>query len=313
MNKLFGWIKDHAATILSWGATAGTICGAVEAARAMPKAQERIGKAYQAKSDRLIQEVNARFEDDPELRRLKEEEPREWFAQYEEAMDDLFNSKGELTKWEKIKAGAPAFLWTGLIELATIGCIHGSDKLHCETEKKLNRTIKGLNESLAAATAVYAVYRDSIGCLTDRPTEAMAEKMAEERMIAQKQGDDRPPWEDKRSFYIDGQPEFFERTMEEIYEAELRINQRFIERGEITLNEIYREFRLPEIPEGDRRGFDAYLGEVWYGYLWIDFSHRPYQADDGMWVTEIAMPIDPHPLTEAEVEAELNEAIGVTE
>ena len=305
MNKLFGWIKDHAATILSWGATAGTIGGAAAAAKAMSNAEVRIAKACMTKYDRAIEEAQAEIEKEhPEL-----SEDEKTGLVYNRVNPSDF----ELNRWEKIKAGAPAFLWAGLIEIATIGCIHGSDKLHCETEKRLNSTIKGLNESLAAATAVYAVYRDSVGCLTDRPTEAMAEKMAEERMIAQKQGDDRPPWEDKRSFYIDGQPEFFERTMEEIYEAELRINQRFIERGEITLNEIYREFRLPEIPEGDRRGFDAYLGEVWYGYLWIDFSHRPYQADDGMWVTEIAMPIDPHPLTEAEVEAELNEAIGVAE
>lgn len=297
MNKLAGWIKDHAATILSWCATAGTVGGAYAAAKAVPKAHARITEAMDAKMDLAYAEAQ---------RKVEEEYPDISPEERDQKIWSVIGSS-QLTKWEKFKAGAPAFIPAALIELATIGCIQGSDILNRQKISTLNNTIKGLNESVAAVTAAYAVYRENVGKLTDPTTEYAAMKMAEQR--AQDESDGKTPWDEVQTFYVEGQPQFFERTMEQVFKAEMELNRKFAIDGMATENDFYRLLGLPEVPYGDRRGFEGYLGEVYYGYRWIDFYHQPYQTPDGFWITEIVMPIEPHPLDEDEVNAELDEAI----
>jgi len=296
MNKFFGWIKDHSATILSFVASAGTVAGAYEAAKAVPKAQERVEAAIKREMDR-------RFE--TAIERIKAEEPE---LSIEQQIEKAWSETGyvNLTKWEKVKAAAPAFVWTAVVEGLTIGCIQGADILNRKNIWKMSRTITGLKEALALGAAGAAVYKENVARID--PTVAYAaEKMAAMEEADKQEG--RTAWDEPQTFYIDGQPEFFERTMLQVFQAEVALNKAFALLGSVTVNDFYRLLDLPEIPDGDKRGWEGYLGEVYYGYRWIDFRHPPYQTPDGMWITEIEMPFEPHPLDEEEMEAELDEAV----
>jgi len=297
MNKFFTWIYDHRATLLSWAATAGTVGGAVAAAKAMPKAHERISQQLLKKMDAAVEEVKSQFPEDEEA---ASDSRIHLNIQKMDAVNKVIEET-ELTTWEKIKAGAPAFILPALIEVATIGCIHGSNCINQREIRSSRDEIQKLTGQIAAGAAAFAAYKDSVGRLTDRTTEYAAEKMAEER--AQDEADGKTPW--VQTFYIDGQPQFFERTMEQVFKAEMELNRIFAIRGNATINEFYQLLGLPEVPDGNNRGFEDYLGEVYYGYRWIDFEHRPYYTADGMWITEIVMPFAPHPLDEDEIYQEL--------
>lgn len=306
MNKFFTWIYDHRATLLSWGATVGTIGGAVAAAKAMPKAHERIIQSTIRKLDRVSEETENWYETNEGALLLKHDSLEEWKKQKTEAVDKAI-TECELTTWEKIKAGAPAFILPAIIEAATIGCIHGSNCINQREIRSARDEIQKLTGQIAAGAAAFAAYKDSVGRLTDRTTEYAAEKMAEER--TKDEADGKTPWDEVQTFYIEGQPQFFERTMEQVFKAEMELNRIFAIRGDATINEFYKLLGLPETDDGNNLGFEGYLGEVYYGYRWIDFVHEPYYTQDGMWITEIRMPFPPHPLDEDEINAELDEVV----
>jgi hypothetical protein len=303
MNKFFTWIYDHRATLLSWGATVGTIGGAVAAAKAMSKAHERINQQLLKKMDAAVEEVKSQFSEDEEV---ASDSRIHLNIQKMDAVNNVIDET-DLTIWEKIKAGAPAFILPAIIEVATIGCIHGSNCINQREIRSARDEIQKLTGQIAAGAAAFAAYKDSVGRLTDRTTEYAAEKMAEER--AKDEADGKTPWDEVQTFYIEGQPQFFERTMEQVFKAEMELNRIFAIRGDATINEFYKLLGLPETDDGNNLGFEGYLGEVYYGYRWIDFVHEPYYTQDGMWITEIRMPFPPHPLDEDEVNAELDEAV----
>lgn len=291
MSKFIDWIKDHGATILSWAATAGTIAGPVVTVKTAKKAEFRRLAALDKKRQEAFEQMAAKLDspiDSIEYKMLMEK------------AQDV-----DLTWWEKMKAVLPSYLPVIFIEAGTIGCIHGSNVLNKHEIKKGQMEIQKLTQSLSAATATFAAYKGCVEAL-DPVTERGAEKMAAERAKDEANG---VPWTEVRTFYIDGQPEFFERTMEQVWKAELEVNRLLAVRGWVTLNEFYTLLGLPEVPDGDEKGWDQCVGYEYYGYSWVDFAHEDYFTQSEMRVTEIRMVVDPHPLDEAEADAEINEAI----
>lgn len=285
--EIRNWIKDHAATLLSWGATAGTIGGSILSAKAVSKAIDRMDEAREKKQEALAESMNAGEYSNTDI----------W-----EAVCNV-----ELTTWEKIKAGGPAFIPTILVEAATIGCIHGSNILN---KQEINKA----RDLLAVAVAGAAAYKESIGVITDRTTEFAADKRLQMMEESRQNGD--PPWDQKQLFCIEGRDECFERTMEEVFEAEYLANRAFALNGTLCLNELYQLFGLSEVNDsliydrdGDCMGWNDYIGEVYYGYHWIDFVHRRKPLPDGRMVTEICLPFGPHPLDEDVVNDEIDQAI----
>lgn len=279
-GKIWNWLGNHSATILSWIGTAGTIAGPVLAVKAVDKSRELIA--------------------DAQIKKMQEE-----FAKGEKDYVDLNDC--ELTRWEKFKVCFPAYIPTIIVEGATIGCIHGSNLINKAEIKKVNAALEKANLTASAAIAAYGCYAESVGQLTDRTTEYAAMKRVDKQIESQRNGE--PPWDEVRTFYIEGQPEFFERTMEQVFKAEYEINRLFAGRGYATMNDFYKFLGLPPIPDGDSQGWDDYIGEVYFDYHWIDFNHPSYVTEGGVLVTEIQIPFGPHAMTEEEVEAELDEAI----
>ena len=199
--------------------------------------------------------------------------------------------RNQLTKLEIIQAAAPAYIPAAATGIGTLACIFGANALSRQQQA-------AMASAYAALASAYESYRDKVKMICGPETDATINKA-----IAQEKRDmkeNRPPWDEVQTFYLDydGKPAFFERTMEQVMEAEYHINRNFILKGSVSLNEFLEFLDLPKVEDGDIVGWDEYIGETLYGYKWIDFSHRYFETDDGLTVCSIDMPFGPHSLDE---------------
>lgn len=255
--------------LLSCLAVIGTAATAVIAVRATPKAQENKKKAenYKAK------EVEHGLE--------------------EHSSSIVSTNDAVLTPMEVIKAEAPAYLPAAAVGIATVLCILGAGALNLRQQASLA-------SAYALAERTYHRYKDKVKTIIGpEANHAVEEAMQQEENDI---SDDRPPWDEVQTFYIEcGEwSTFFERTMEQVKDAEYSINRNLNLKGYVTFNELLEFLNIPSIKNGDRVGWDHYDGEVFYGYLWIDFVHRWFSTDDGLMVCAIDMPFTPHPKGEPE-------------
>lgn len=89
-------------------------------------------------------------------------------------------------------------------------------------------------------------------------------------------------------FYDAFSKRYFEKTIEQVLNAEYYINRNCILKGEVTVNEFYDFLGLKHIDGGDDL--------IWFpcdAYLWIDFNHRKVQLEDGLQCYIIEMMFEP--------------------
>ena len=199
--------------------------------------------------------------------------------------------RDKLTKSEIVWISLPAFIPTIAVGTGTLVCIFGANVLS-------RRQQAALASAYTALASSFEAYRDKVETLCGPGTNAAIDKAIKQ----EKQDilDDRPPWDEVQTFYLEGcdKPTFFERTMEQVMNAEYHINRNFQLKGQVTFNE-FREFLGLDPEEGGNDvGWDDYIGEVAFGYRWIDFNHRYFETDDGLTVCSIDMPFEPHSLVE---------------
>ncbi len=256
--------------LLSCLAVIGTAATAVVAVRATPKAQENRKKAEIHKTKSADREI-----EDP-------------------AISAVSTNNAELTPMEIIKAEAPAYIPAATIGVATILCILGAGALNLRQQASLA-------SAYALAERTYHRYKDKVKSIIGPEADHAVEEamQQEEKDIS----DDRPPWDEVQTFYIEcGEwSTFFERTMEQVKDAEYSINRNLNLKGYVTFNDLLEFLNIPAIKNGDQVGWDHYDGEVFYGYSWIDFVHRWFSTDDGLMVCAIDMPFPPHPNGEPEL------------
>lgn len=195
----------------------------------------------------------------------------------------------QLTKMEIVKAATPAYIPTAAVGTGTLICIFGANVLSRKQQA-------ALTSAYAMLESTYREYKRKVQQLCGPETDRIIEKVMEEERRDMEE--DRPPWDEVQTFYIAGQAQFFERTMEQVMQAEYHLNRNFVLKGEVSLNELYEFLDLPTTSEGERLGWNLYDGEAFYGYQWIDFYHRHYVTDDGVNVCAIEMPFEPHPSEE---------------
>lgn len=202
----------------------------------------------------------------------------------------------QLTKLEVAKAAAPAYLPTIAAGTGTLICLFGANVL----SRKQQAT---LISAYAALEQAFADYRAKVISFGGKELDRAAQDAVK---AEQKDKDDeRPPWDEVQTFYLQGYPHFFEKTMKEVRCAEYVLNRNFVLRGEATFNEFLRFLGLDDLGEkGELIGWEGYIGEVFYGYRWIDFDHIYRTLDDGMAICEINMPFMPHGLDEDDLNEE---------
>lgn len=204
------------------------------------------------------------------------------------ALTDAKVEKGstELTKAEAVKAAAPVYLPTAAVGTATLVCLFAANVLSRKQQASLISAYAVLEQTFIS-------YRDKVVLFGEKELDKAAMDAVEAEQ--QDKEEERPPWNETQAFYLEGYPKFFESTMEQVCSAEYALNRNFILRGSVTFNEFLRFLGLEELgEEGEKIGWESYIGEAFYGYQWIDFEHPYRVTGDGMTVREIFMPFSPH-------------------
>lgn len=191
-------------------------------------------------------------------------------------------AEGELTLPEKARALAPHYIPAAMTGLATIACIFGANAIN-------RKTIASMVGAYAMLDSAYNEYRKKVSELVDPGATLIADKA----MVELADHPDRPI-DEVQTFYEDNYGKFFESTMKTVMQAEYHINRNLNLRGSVTLNEFYDFLGLKHIKKGNDLGWSQYDGEVYWGYQWIDFTHRYFKTDDGLTVCAIDMPFMPH-------------------
>lgn len=269
------WLKKNTSTILTCLGAGGVVATVALAIKATPKALDKIQCAQVDKGEEILHKL------------------REGALEKSDAGYIL----PKLTAIETLQACWKEYLPTVAVGTGSLICIFGANVLS-------RRQQASLASAYAALESAYQGYRRKVCSILGPDTDAMIEKAVEQEK--QDIEDDLPPWDEVQTFYLSccGKAAFFERTMEEVVQAEYHINRNLVLRGEVTLNEFLSFLGLDAVEEGDVIGWDCYIGETQYGYRWIDFNHRHYVTDDGLTVCSIDTPFAPHSLDDPEYDGE---------
>lgn len=269
------WLKKNTSTILTCLGAGGVVATVALAIKATPKALDKIQCAQVDKGEEILHKLR------------------------EGALEksDTGYILPKLTAIETLQACWKEYLPTIAVGTGSLICIFGANVLS-------RRKQASLASAYAALESAYQGYRRKVCSILGPDTDAMIEKAVEQEK--QDIEDDLPPWDEVQTFYLPccGKAAFFERTMEEVVQAEYHINRNLVLRGEVTLNEFLSFLGLDAVEEGDVIGWDCYIGETQYGYRWIDFNHRHYVTDDGLTVCSIDTPFAPHSLDDLEYDGE---------
>lgn len=198
--------------------------------------------------------------------------------------DAEFKEKRSLSKMEMIKIGAPSYLPAIGCAVGSIACSFGSNGLNQKNQAAM----------VAAYTALDSIHREYSNRVKEKYGEE-ADRELRKDIIAERIKKDNPPWteDEKITFYEEHYGKFFDRTKEEVLEAEYHFNRNYALRGYANLNEFFEFLGLPKTPEGEILGWSFEAGWCFYGYQWIDFEHRRIVSDDGTICYEIHMPFPP--------------------
>lgn len=97
---------------------------------------------------------------------------------------------------------------------------------------------------------------------------------------------------EKVTFYEPFSKQFFESTFADVFDAEYELNRLFILRGDVTMKDFLTMLDISQIKNADRFGWGDYIGEVKYGYKWIDFVHQKKEENGKKYYT-INYPFQP--------------------
>lgn len=217
----------------------------------------------------------------PEAQKRKE-------AALQEKREKTGDESAQLTFVESAKAQVGAYVPAIVSGTVVLGSLIGSEVINKENLKK--------------AEKAFDEYKEMTEKLDGKGASKVIEKAIEQKKLDEKA---KKPWDEKQQFRIvfQGHSIMFEKTRAEVIEAIYELNRYFHERGVVCFNEFLRYLDQSPIPEGDDRGWEAYIGESMYGYSWIDFGLK--ECEDEPWVTEIYMAVYPHFLDEEAAEEEL--------
>lgn len=200
--------------------------------------------------------------------------------------EELKEREGITTR-EKIKALAPIVIPPVLLGAGTIACFFGANILSKKQQASMISVYALLDQRFKA-------YRDKVEETCGEGTnkkidEALAEdnfdKYKETLIISQ---------DNKMLFYDDFSGRYFESTIQHVKDAEYNFNRNFTLRGFADLNEWYEFVGLEPVEYGYYIGWSMPVGEMDYGYRWVDFAHHVVTIDDGLDCCIISMPFEPH-------------------
>lgn len=178
----------------------------------------------------------------------------------------------ELTKLEKVKTAAPAYIPAAIVGVATLTCIFGANALTKRQQASL----------ISAYALLDSSYKDYKNKVLELYGEDGNNKVKEELAQDKYDEEDIQVSEDKILFYDEFSRRYFESTVEDVQRAEYHINRDLSMRDYATVNEFYDYLGLPHIDGGDELGWSTGMNFDYYWQSWIDFGHHKTTMDDGL-------------------------------
>lgn len=183
--------------------------------------------------------------------------------------------KGEkLTKFETVLTGAPIYIPTALMGIATITCIFGANIFN-------KRTQAALISGYALLDSSYKDYQNKVteiyGKNADRDVKNEIVKDRYQDADIEDTDDD-----DKTLFYDTFSQRYYRVTSEATVRAEHDINKILNERGAASLNEYYDLLGIPTVDYGEHIGWSSAQMYETYWNSWLHFTKTKVIMDDGL-------------------------------
>lgn len=188
------------------------------------------------------------------------------------SIEQAKEEKGEpLTALETVKVAGPAYIPAAISGASTIACIFGANTLN-------KRNQASLMSAYALLDSSYKKYKAKVDELYGKE----GAKQIEEGIAKDEYTDDISPADENHLFWDTTSLRYFERTVEEVRQAEDKINQQLIASGYASLNDFYQYLKLAPMEGGDSLGWSTYARGLQYGCESIDFSHEKMVLEDGL-------------------------------
>lgn len=188
-----------------------------------------------------------------------------------------------LTPIETVRVAWKPYIPAAGVGLATIVCLFGANGLN----KRQQASITGAYIFLDKAYREYkAKVRELYG--EDGERQVRSEIARDKRDQGVEEGSD-----GVLLFFDFFSGRYFNRSMEQVIDAEYQLNRKFVHNDYVTLNEFYDLLGLDPVDFGDSLGWSIGAGENFYNYQWVDFEHELTTMDDGMECFILHMPNPP--------------------
>lgn len=186
---------------------------------------------------------------------------------------------------EKRKIAVKCFTAPVIAGTATVFCIIGSAAIGYKQKTEVTTAYLMLAKS-------YKDYRNKVKELSVE-SEGLDSKVTTSTAIDRLRGQYIELDDGNELFYDEFSDRFFKSTMTAVRSAEYHFNRNFVLRDYASLNEFYEFLGLSDVEFGDFLGWSMYVGEINYGYRWVDFDHEKVMMDDGSYFYKISMPFAP--------------------
>ena len=199
-------------------------------------------------------------------------------------IEEAKEEKGEdLTKVETAIVAAPAYITTAVLGVSSLVCIFGANALNQRQQAMMTSAYALLDNSYKEFKAkVNELYGDDAGA---NVRGEIAKDHYKDTHIHVEDG--------KQLFYDDFSGRYFESTMENVLNAELKINRMLAQDTGVYLNEFYELLGIETIEYGDYIGWSSVALCEMYWWSWIEFRHEKVVMDDGLECTIIVMDYEP--------------------
>lgn len=199
-------------------------------------------------------------------------------------IEDAKAEKGEdLTRVETAIVAAPAYIATAVLGVSSLVCIFGANALNKRQQASMISAYALLDNSFKEFKAkVQELYGEGTVSVVRGE---IAKDHYEDADIQVHDG--------KQLFYDDFSGRYFESTMENVLNAELKINRMLAQDTGVYLNEFYDLLGIDTIEYGDYMGWSSFALVEMYWWSWIEFRHEKVVMDDGLECTIIVMEYEP--------------------
>lgn len=200
-------------------------------------------------------------------------------------LDEAKKEKGEeLTKFEKVKTAAPAYIPAAIVGVSTIACVFGANALN-------KRQQAALMSAYALLDSSYKDYKKKVGELYGEN----ADKEVKAELAKDKYVDEAVELKNsnKQLYYDEFSERYFEATTEDLLRAENMVNREMAATAGVFLNEFYDAVGLERTDYGDYMGWSSceLYDTCWSS--WLEFYHEKVIMDDGLEVTIITFGMEP--------------------